>query len=361
MIIRLLVALMVGWAGLAVEAQTLDGAGLRRQGDQALAAGNPVLAVQWYRAAGERGDAAAQTTLGWLFRDGKGVYQDHVEALRLFRAAAGQGYAGAEFSLGTMYEHGRGVVQDHAEAVRWYRKAADQGNAGAQNNLGWLYQNGQGVTQDYGEAARWFRKAAEQEQPDAQANLGVLYLNGWGVSQDQREAARLLRLAASQGDLEARAIYERLKQAQAQSREQTAQAERARQARDQTRDQVQPQPQFQPQPESPRVFGLWRSVGPVVDIGLQKMFLKLDVAAQSVTFRYDCRYLDGSILAGSFVTRAEVGTDRIRILERGQSRVGSAENDCTVSIVPITLPYSLRGDELMVTFKDRTVAMKRGG
>jgi TPR repeat protein len=35
-----------------------------------------------------------------------------------------------------MYADGRGVPQDHAEAVRWYRLAAEQGNAFAQFRLG---------------------------------------------------------------------------------------------------------------------------------------------------------------------------------------------------------------------------------
>ena len=42
----------------------------------------------------------------------------------------------AQTLLGMMYQNGKGVPQNDAEAVQWYRKAADQDQAGAQFNLG---------------------------------------------------------------------------------------------------------------------------------------------------------------------------------------------------------------------------------
>jgi hypothetical protein len=41
----------------------------------------------------------------------------------------------AQSNLGFMYQNGRGVAKDDAQALVWYRKAADQGNAEAQKNL----------------------------------------------------------------------------------------------------------------------------------------------------------------------------------------------------------------------------------
>ena len=75
------------------------------------------------------------------------------------RARADQGYAEAQSILGDMYRTGRGVAQDHAEAVHWYRLAAEQGHALAQSNLGVRYATGRGVPQDYAEAVRWYRHA----------------------------------------------------------------------------------------------------------------------------------------------------------------------------------------------------------
>jgi len=73
-----------------------------------------------------------------------------------------------------MYEFGKGVKQDHKEAVKWYKLAAKQGNSGAQRNLGNMYQEGNGVNLDYKEAAKWYKLAANQGDSEAQTNLDIL-------------------------------------------------------------------------------------------------------------------------------------------------------------------------------------------
>ena len=76
------------------------------------------------------------------FNKGWAAYErgDYTTALRFWRPLAEQllpeqGDADAQYNLGTMYYSGRGVVQDHEEAVKWFRLAADQGLASAQRNL----------------------------------------------------------------------------------------------------------------------------------------------------------------------------------------------------------------------------------
>jgi TPR repeat protein len=163
-------------------------------------------AMSQLREAAEKGDAAAQSNLGTLYADGRGVARDEAEAVRWYREAADQGYGRAQLNLGWMYQRGAGVTQDDAEAVRWYRQAAEQGNAEAQNNLGVMYGAGRGVERDDSEAVRWYRKAAEQGNADAQYNLGAMYTHGLGVAQDHREAARWYRRSAEQGDADAQYI-----------------------------------------------------------------------------------------------------------------------------------------------------------
>jgi len=87
------------------------------------------------------------------FQDGVDAYQrqDYKTAHRLFLPLADQGHAPAQSNLGVMYENGKGVPQDYKEAVKWYRLAAEQGYATAQYNLGVMYEKGRGVQQDY-----WF-------------------------------------------------------------------------------------------------------------------------------------------------------------------------------------------------------------
>lgn len=51
---------------------------------------------------------------------------DFATALKEFRPLAEQGEAGAQTILGAMYENGKGVPEYYVEAVKWYRLAAEQ-------------------------------------------------------------------------------------------------------------------------------------------------------------------------------------------------------------------------------------------
>ena len=114
------------------------------------------------------------------FVDGLVAYytDDYAKALRILRPLAEQGDIRAQTLLGNIYAEGKGVPEDYAEAVKWYRKAAEQGDAGA---------------------VKWFRKAAEQGYAGAQYNLGTMYGNGEGVPKDSVLAYMWLNLAAAQG------------------------------------------------------------------------------------------------------------------------------------------------------------------
>ena len=145
-----------------------------------------------------------------------------------YRLAADQGHAGAQSDLGIMYVDGRGVPQDDGEAVRWYRLAAEQGNLDAQSNLGGMYDMGRGVPQDYTEAVRWYRLAAEQGHAAAQSNLGLMYGGGKGVPQDYVEAHMWFNLAAAKSSGENRDLFVKYRGAiaTAMTSEQIAEAQR---------------------------------------------------------------------------------------------------------------------------------------
>eukprot|EP00729_Bicosta_minor_P033020 gene33020-biopygen23682 len=116
----------------------------------------------------------AQYNLGCLYDTGKGVKQDHVEAVKWYRKAAEAGDAGAQYNLGTMYDNGEGVEKDHVEAVKWYRKSAEAGNAKAQHNLGAAYCNGKGVEQNFAKGVKWLQLAAVQGYTNALTALDLL-------------------------------------------------------------------------------------------------------------------------------------------------------------------------------------------
>ena len=107
--------------------------------------------------------------------DGVKAYDEgnYAQAIELFLPLANQGDAAAQFYLGLMYANGKGVTQDHKEAMKWYRLAAAQGDTDAQHNLGEMYFNGHGVTQDYVRAHMWFNLAASQGSKEAK-KLNIL-------------------------------------------------------------------------------------------------------------------------------------------------------------------------------------------
>lgn len=173
-------------------------------------------AVKYYRKAAELGNVDAQTTLGWMYDQAKGVRRNYAEAAKWYRKAAEQGYAYAQNELGVLYYNGQGVKRNYGEALKWFRKAADQGNAAAYGWLGGMYYEGHGVKKDYSEAAKWFRKGAEMGDEGSQFWLGWMYENGHGVRQNNATALKWYRKAAAQGDAEAKRRIRALSQSSAQ-------------------------------------------------------------------------------------------------------------------------------------------------
>ncbi len=129
--------------------------------------------------------------------DGLAAYRagDYPKAVEVWRALAEKGNPVAQSRLGDMYAEGKGVARDDATAMIWFQRAANQGNAEAQYNVGASYAEGLGVAKSDDEAAKWFKRAAEQGMPYAQINLGLLYAAGHGVPQNNAEAMKWLGLA----------------------------------------------------------------------------------------------------------------------------------------------------------------------
>ena len=69
-----------------------------------------------------------------MYRNGKGVPQNHKTAVKWYKLAAEQGYTKSQFNLGAMYYTGEGVTQDNVYAYMWYNIAASSGNETASKN-----------------------------------------------------------------------------------------------------------------------------------------------------------------------------------------------------------------------------------
>jgi TPR repeat protein len=72
----------------------------------------------------------------------------------IFIPLAERGNAPAQTWLGFMFQTGRDMPQNYTGAALWYRRAAEQGDRLAQYSLGLLYDKGQGVPRDGIEASK---------------------------------------------------------------------------------------------------------------------------------------------------------------------------------------------------------------
>jgi hypothetical protein len=149
--------------------------------------------------------------LGTIFDAGiDGVAKDEAKAVCMISSAAQQGYPRAQSRLGCMYRDGRGVKQNIKEAIRLLRLAADQGEAIAQYSLGIMIRDGNGILKDDNMAFGLIYYAAKQNLAVAQYTMGLMLENGQGVKKNHKNATLLLSLAMDNGCKEAEVALKRL-------------------------------------------------------------------------------------------------------------------------------------------------------
>lgn len=102
------------------------------------------------------GTATAAASAGRGLGDDRGF----AVATPRLQAEAAKGNARAQTMLGFAYATGRGVPQNYVAAAAWYRLAAERRNATAQYLLGLMYDRGHGVPQDKIIAHKWLILAA---------------------------------------------------------------------------------------------------------------------------------------------------------------------------------------------------------
>ncbi|WP_210247059.1 tetratricopeptide repeat protein, partial [Methylorubrum extorquens] len=163
------------------------------------------------------GSAAGMSSVGNLYKNGKGVMQDYKAAHGWYEKAAEKGELTAMTNLGIMHENGEGVPVNPGAALRWYEKAAERGLPIAMTYLGNLYEHGRGVAEDYAAARLWYEKAADKGLPTAMTKLGKLYENGRGVAENHAVARRWYEKAKAAGDMDAASYLAELTAAERRS------------------------------------------------------------------------------------------------------------------------------------------------
>jgi TPR repeat protein len=165
---------------------------------------DPLLAVELYRAAAERGNPSAQFALASLESQGLfGVEKDEASAvLRQYFAASGGSFE-AQMAIGSRYLHGRGVPRRCEAALRYLERAAEWSASHSWPERGTLPPSRFRIDEkllsepgklDEVETARvgFIRNAADKGDTKAAAAMGHIYYQG--LLGQPRDVARALQL-----------------------------------------------------------------------------------------------------------------------------------------------------------------------
>jgi len=163
-------------------------------------AGPPAEVACWLRAAARYGVVEAQTALGQILLDGRGVAQDRPAAALWFNIAAEAGYSPAINMLGRCCELGWGLPVDLTRSAECYRRAAEAGLDWGQYNFANLLLRGRGVARDRKAALMFYRRAASQGHAKSINMVGRFIEQGWETRPDPAVAADWYRRAAEAGD-----------------------------------------------------------------------------------------------------------------------------------------------------------------
>jgi len=187
--------------------------------------------VYWYQQAAEKGNAEAQSGLGMLYFQGKGVKQSDKLAIKWLIESAKQGRKSAQHNLAVMYLEGIGVEKNYKKSFEWFSRAAKQDYAPSQKSLSNFYRKGLGVEKNTKLADTWFERSkmsgpyndglslykkgdyesafkllkplADNLHNMAMFYIGVMYEYGKGVEMDYDKAIKYYRDPAHQGVPEA--------------------------------------------------------------------------------------------------------------------------------------------------------------
>ena len=138
--------------------------------------------------------AQTKVAVAWLARQA-GAPTDPGEPVRLLEKAAEAQDAWAETLLGILLHEGRGVQPDERRAIELWRRAARQGDATALRLLAQAHFEGRGAARDVAEGLRLMQQAAGRGDARAQLLLGVAYASGADVRPDPARAYVWLGLA----------------------------------------------------------------------------------------------------------------------------------------------------------------------
>jgi TPR repeat protein len=139
--------------------------------------------------------------LGTMYRHGKHVTQDILEAIRLYQLAAEADLEDAFFALCELYTTGEGPVRPNFErAVEAAKLSADRGHFRGIVQFAGLLENGVGVQRDHERAEALLAKAHSKQYAVNQNNYAFDLELGNGCRPQPEEAVKYYRIAAENGN-----------------------------------------------------------------------------------------------------------------------------------------------------------------
>jgi len=150
---------------------------------------------EWYES------TQAQTLLGNIY-EAQGTERGNLEAVACYSDAAARCAPEANSALGRMYEEGRGVEQDHAEACRRYMVAMKRDLGLEANREQCFLKLFLSIQWHAGREIEICKQDAERGDSNAQVEYGMRIF-GWGNCHPgcHAETAQWFRLSADQGNL----------------------------------------------------------------------------------------------------------------------------------------------------------------
>jgi len=142
------------------------------------------------------GDIWAQKEVGWRALVGRGMEENHGQAMEHLEQAAAVGDPDAIHNLGYMHMNGLGVDQNYTRAKEYFDQAAEHNITAAFNALGFMHYRGVGVPRNLTQGEFYLRQAADRDDADAAFNLAALYQD---VDGNMSRAFAFLEQAADAG------------------------------------------------------------------------------------------------------------------------------------------------------------------
>jgi TPR repeat protein len=171
---------------------------------------DPAIAALMFEEAAANNNHKAQEILGYaLVRGEHGFKQDYKRAFHKFSAAAKQGNITAQTYIGTMLVEGKGVEKDLVRGMEFLSASAKKGDKKAQYYLGSLMVQGIIEGADPEEGETWIYCSALQGYDQAFSMLGQVADNS-GVENGKIYAYMFYGLAVQGGDLRPQPRLEKL-------------------------------------------------------------------------------------------------------------------------------------------------------